>query len=191
MATDKKITELPAAGSITGAELFELVQGGVNKKSLLSDLSTLIAGDDFVTAIVSTGGTTITLNIDSKERGFFTGSASFSTPKDVVWAGDTRATQWTLMWEITDLAATLDFGPDTRAASNMTAGLFVGGVFTPLDVGSYKVVATRRYDDIWWLDFKGVYSVGDAPPEPDPTTFVLYDDDSEVLYNDTLNVEYQ
>lgn len=33
-----KISELPTANAPTGAELMELVQGGINKKLLLSDL---------------------------------------------------------------------------------------------------------------------------------------------------------
>lgn len=41
MAT-KKITELPAAGSLTGAELFEVVQSGSSKKGLLSAIVTFV-----------------------------------------------------------------------------------------------------------------------------------------------------
>lgn len=37
---DKKITQLPAAGAITGAELIEMVQGGVNVQAIVSNLNT-------------------------------------------------------------------------------------------------------------------------------------------------------
>jgi hypothetical protein len=146
---------------------------------------------DYTTAIVSTAGATITLPLISKYEGRFTGSASFATPKTVVRTGEERAQQWIFMWEVTNTAATLDFGSDTRVSSNMTSGVFVGGVFTPLDVGAYKVVATRRFDNIWWLDFKGVYSVGDAPPEPPDLLYVEYDDDTDVFYDDDIHLEYE
>lgn len=36
----KKITELPAAGTLQGADLVEIVQDGVNKKTTVSNLTT-------------------------------------------------------------------------------------------------------------------------------------------------------
>lgn len=128
----------------------------------VSDSGATWLPSDYVNTTVSTAGSTITLPHGSKYESFFTGLTSFATPKDVVRTNEERTMRWTFMWEVTDLAATLDFGSDTRSSSEQ----FAGGVFTPLDVGSYKVVATRRYDDIWWLDFRGVYSVGDTPPTP-------------------------
>lgn len=152
----------------------------------VSGSGTVWLPSDYRNITVSTAGATITLPHNSKYETFFTGLTSFATHKTVVRTGESRTMRWTFMWEITNLAATLNFGSDTRSWSNQ----FVGGVFTPLDTGAYKVVATRRYDDIWWLDFKGVYSVGDAPPEPDPTTWLLYDDDEPVFYDDDSHVEY-
>lgn len=40
----KKITELPAAGAITGADLTEIVQGGVNKKATFTQVATFTGG---------------------------------------------------------------------------------------------------------------------------------------------------
>lgn len=156
----------------------------------VSNLGTKWLPSDFLNTTVNTAGSTITLPINSKYEAFFTGSSTFATPKTIARTGETRALRWTFMFEVTNTAATLDFGSDTRAPSNITAGIFAGGVFTPLDVGAYKVVATRRYDDIWWLDFKGVYSVGDALPGPDPTTWLEYDDETFVFYDDSEHTEY-
>jgi len=50
----KKISELDAAGAVTGAELVEVVQGGVNKKATVADIV------DSLSVSVVTDGTTIT-----------------------------------------------------------------------------------------------------------------------------------
>jgi hypothetical protein len=156
----------------------------------VSGTGTIWLPSDYISTTVNTASSTITLNLNSKYEGRFTGLSSFATPKTVVRTNETRAQQWIFMFEVTSTAATVDFGENTRVSSNMTSGVFVAGVFTPLDVGAYKVVATRRYDDIWWLDFKGVYSVGDAPPTPDPTLNVIYDNADEVFYDNGNNVQY-
>lgn len=64
MAT-KKITELAAAGALTGAELLELVQGGVNVKGLLSAIksfatSELLGARTAYTPTVAAGAGAIT-----------------------------------------------------------------------------------------------------------------------------------
>lgn len=162
MAENKKISELPVASSLTGAELFEVVQGGVNKQAAL-DLVRETIDADFVQTIVDTTLSTITLDFSSAERGYFSGSASFDTARTVELTNEERGTQFDFIFEVSDEDVPIDFGPDTRS----TSAMFVDGVFTPQDVGLYKVHGVRRYGtDIWILDFKGVYSVGDAPPTP-------------------------
>lgn len=39
---NKKITELPVANALSGAELIEVVQGGVNKQSTAQDITNLV-----------------------------------------------------------------------------------------------------------------------------------------------------
>lgn len=54
---NKKITELPTASSLDGTELYEIVQGGVNKK-VTQSLSNPFRGDwASATLFPSTGGT--------------------------------------------------------------------------------------------------------------------------------------
>lgn len=147
---------------------------------------------DFFQGTVLTTGGTITLNLNSKERGYFWGSATFATAKAVAITNATRGTQFDFVWEVTNVAATLDF--DSDLVRSVDARMYdedgnFTGIFVPQDVGLYKVRGVR-WGTLWLLDFRGVYSVGDAPPEPDPTTWLLYDDDDSVLYDDDVHVEY-
>lgn len=180
MATeDKKITDLTTASTPTGAELFELVQGGVNKKATLNDIVNIVQ-PDFVQAIVDTTGDTITLDLDNSLDGTFSGSATFSAPRTVVLTNYTRAAKWDFTFEVTAEGVPIDFGANARS----THPDFSGGVMSPADVGLWKAHAVRRYGtDIWLIDFNGVYSVGDAPPEPpDPgDTWVI----GSGIWNDT------
>lgn len=178
MAEDKRITELTTASTPTGAELFEIVQGGVNKKATLNNIVDLVP-QDFVQAIVDTTGDTITLDLDSALDGSFSGSAAFAAPREVVLTNFSRAAKWDFNFEVSDVSVPIDFGADTRS----THALFADGVFTPQDVGLWKVHAVRRYGtNIWLLDFNGVYSVGDTPPTPpDPGDWVI----GSGIWNDT------
>jgi len=179
VAQDKKISELPIAGTLTGAEIFELLQGGVNKQSDLNNVISLVQ-PDFVQSVVDTSGDTITLDFENTLKGSFTGSVTFLAPRTVVRANESRAIEYDFMFDVTDVNFAIDFGSDTRSPDSR----FVGGVFTPEDVGLYKVKGTRYGPGgLWLLDFNGVYSVGDAPPEPpDPgDTWVI----GTGIWNDT------
>ena len=178
MAEDKKISQLPVASTLTGAEVFELLQGGVNKQGSINQVVDLVP-QDFVQAIADTTGDTITLDLENALDGSFSGSTSIGAPRTVVLANFARAAKWDFNFEVTDVDIPIDFGTDTRS----TSAQFVDGVFTPQDVGLHKVHAVRRYGtNIWLLDFNGVYSVGDAPPEPpDPGDWVI----GSGIWNDT------
>lgn len=143
---------------------------------------------DYTSVIVSTTGSTITLPSNGKERAHFAGSAAFGTDKDIAFDFDTRLTEWDWIFEISSADPDMDFGADTRS----THANFVDGIFTPADVGLYKVKATRYGPGgtLWLLDFNGVYSVGDAPPEPPTGEYVEYDDGSFLEYDDGSDVEY-
>lgn len=179
MATDKKITELPVAGTLTGDELFELVQGGVNKQSNVSNVISLVE-PDFVQSVVDTSGTLVTLDFEDTLKGSFTGSVTFNAPRTITPSNDSRAIEYDFMFEVTDVDIPIDFGSNTRSPD----ARYLDGVFTPQDVGLYKVKGTRYGPGgLWLLDFNGVYSVGDAPPEPpDPgDTWVI----GSGIWNDT------
>jgi len=54
---NKRITELPTATSLDGSELYEIVQGGVNKKVSQSTSNPFRGDWAGTTAFPSTGGT--------------------------------------------------------------------------------------------------------------------------------------
>lgn len=170
MAENKKISELPVASTLTGAESIELLQGGVNKQSILDNVAALVP-PDFVQSVVDTSGTTVVMDFEDTLKGSFTGSVTFNAPRTITRANETRAIEFDFMFEVTDVDIPIDFGSDTRSPDIR----FVSGVFTPQDVGLYKVEGTRYGPGgLWLLDFNGVYSVGDTPPEPpDPGDWVI------------------
>lgn len=59
---NKKISELPASGALTGAELVELVQGGINKKTTTQDIADLGAGGGGT--VTSVSGTASRIAVD-------------------------------------------------------------------------------------------------------------------------------
>lgn len=61
---DKKITELAVATAPTGAELIEIVQGGVNKQTTLQDVADLAAG-----GVTSVNGQTGVVVLDAGDVG--------------------------------------------------------------------------------------------------------------------------
>lgn len=60
MATDKRISELPAASALTGTESVEVVQGGANKKTTTQDIADLGGGGTAIPYGITTGTTTLT-----------------------------------------------------------------------------------------------------------------------------------
>lgn len=185
MADNKKISELTAASAPTGAELVEIVQGGVNKKLTLEELVSVIAF--VIQDVVSTVGVTITLDLNDNVIGVFSAAEAINEGKEIIRTDTDNAAQWIFIFEVGTPDIALDFGDDTRS----THALFVDGVYTPQDVGLHKVVATRYGPDgdLWLLDFRSVYSVGDTPPTP--ADQVYYDDDTFVYYEDDTNVRYE
>src|SRR6188768_2693577 len=114
MATDKKITELPVASTLTGAELFELVQGGVNKQSTVTSVINTVP-DDFVQSIVDSSGSVITLDFEGTVDGIFTGSHTFAVAREVIRTNESRALKFDFMFEVTAADVPIDFGSDTRS----------------------------------------------------------------------------
>lgn len=139
------------------------VSDGDKGDVIVTDGGTVWETKNFVQAVVDSTGDTITLDFQSKISGNFSASASFSAPREVILANTDRAWKYEFNFEVTDVDIPIDFGPNSRS----THANFLNGVMSPADVGLWKVTGTRRYGtDIWMLDFNGVYSVGDAPPEP-------------------------
>lgn len=71
---DLKISELPASDALTGAELVELVQGGVNKRTTTQDIADLGGGGGTVESVTGDGVD----NTDPENP-----VLSFPTPSDI------------------------------------------------------------------------------------------------------------
>lgn len=69
---NKKISELPASGALTGAELVELVQGGINKQTTTQDIADLGSGGvtdgDKGDVVVTSSGTVWTVDAASESQ---------------------------------------------------------------------------------------------------------------------------
>jgi hypothetical protein len=61
---NRKISELPASGALTGAELVELVQGGINKQTTTQDIADLGGG-----GVTSVNGETGVVVLDASDVG--------------------------------------------------------------------------------------------------------------------------
>jgi hypothetical protein len=169
MAEDKKISELPIATSLVGTEQFEVVQGGVNKQANIDLIIGDLGEEDYVQEVVDSTGDTIILDLESKSWGNFSGSATFAAPREVILANEERAGFYYFNFEVSVADVPIDFGPNAQSPH----ALFVDGVFTPQDVGLHTAFAVRRYGTPTWLiNFRGVYSVGDAPPTPSDQWFL-------------------
>jgi hypothetical protein len=154
------------AVQLTAAQIASLSPGvsdGDKGDVIVSGFGTVWETKNFVQAVVDSTGSTITLNFQSKISGNFSASTSFGVPREVILTNTDRAWKYEFNFEVTAEDVPIDFGPNARS----THPDFHGGIMYPADIGLWKVTGTRRYGtDIWMLDFNGVYSVGDAPPEP-------------------------
>jgi hypothetical protein len=127
---NKKISGLPAAGALTGAELVELVKGGVNVQSTAQDIADLGGGGGggvtSVTGtpnrITSSGGTTPAIDI----------SASYAGQSSIITTG-------TLTGGATGAGFTVALGTSTLTGrigeSNMVAKYIIDSA-TPSTAGS-------------------------------------------------------
>lgn len=111
--------------------------------------------DEMALFSVDTTGSTLTLTFGNGVLSYqrrFKGSASFSAAKDVVLAFNTNANHFTFIFEITDLAAVLDFGAGSTFISGDTRFTSADQKFTPDDIGKFKI--TADFDGTnWLLDF--------------------------------------
>lgn len=61
---NKKISELPSSDALTGAELVELVQGGINKQTTTQDIANLAAGGGAVDSVNGQTGVVVLTKTD-------------------------------------------------------------------------------------------------------------------------------
>lgn len=108
--------------------------------------------DEMALVSVDTTGSTITLTFGNGVLAYqrrFKGSASFATAKDIALAFNTNANHFTFIFEITNVAAVLDFGAGSTFISGDSRFTSADQKFTPDATGKYKI--TADYDGTNWL----------------------------------------
>ena len=96
-------------------------------------------------AIVSTSGSTITLDMALKTARQFIGSAVIATPKSIVTSNDTNANVYDFHFEISNIAGVLTFDDSIMADLNWNVAT---KEWTPPSIGKYEGGAT--WDGTSW-----------------------------------------
>lgn len=174
MAT--KYTDLPAAGPLDGSEILAIVQGGNSKQTTTQDIADLgpggpggsvesVTGDfidntdpanpvmlrevNFVT--VATAGGTLDLDFGGSVSTIFYLDASFATAKAVTISNDSYASRFEFLIDITNVAATLDFGAGTTFESDDPRFDEATQLLTFKSIGAYTIHGT--FDGLHWRLF--------------------------------------
>lgn len=108
---DKKISELTGASALTGAEILEVVQGGVNKQTTTQDIADLGGGGSVTSVtgtsnrITSTGGATPVIDISATYDAAITAAiAAAVAPVTIVEAtADTTGATITLNFQVSSV----------------------------------------------------------------------------------------
>src|SRR5690554_1049690 len=104
-------------------------------------------------AVADTSGSTITLDFDGGSDYIFVGSASWATAKTLALDNATNALRLVFVFQITNTAGTLELPSNFMCVD----ARMVGQVFTPFDIGRYKMRADFDGTN-WWVDeFIGLF----------------------------------
>jgi hypothetical protein len=121
-------------------------------RALVTDVKDSFAAN-FKVITPSTAGGTITLDFSNRQLAVFVGSASFASAKAVAMSNDSAAVKFDLAIQITNVAATLDFGSGSVFKSNHNDFTPGTQVFAPSDTG-YILITGTKVGSNWWLEFK-------------------------------------
>lgn len=92
MATDKKISDLTVATTPSGAELVEIVQGGVNKQTTLQQIADL-AGDEHFKGVYANEAALISAHPTAAEGDYAYVDAGVASPVEL-WIWDDDDDEW-------------------------------------------------------------------------------------------------
>jgi len=146
----KKFTQLPVADTLTGAEIFALVQGGVSKQAALDELGAVIPGINEVGfSDLSTAAGTLDLNFGDQWIMFFRGQTSFSTAKNITLSNDSNAYKFDFSFTIGSVAATLTFTSDFIGDTSDPRWDTALHRWTSDSVGKFR--ATGTFDGLQWF----------------------------------------
>lgn len=116
---------------------------------------TSFAGNDLVSASVSTSGGTITLDMDSKKQKMFVGSATFSASKTMAISNSTAALTFSFSFEVTDVAATIVL-PSTWLMGDVYWNSATD-TWTPPATGKYLMVGSYNGTN-WFITIAGPFN---------------------------------
>lgn len=151
IANGRKISDLPAATTpLAGTEEVEINQGNVSKRVAVSNFGGSGSSDVTTGSVVTTGGT-ITLPLSNVSVGLWRGQNSFATAKAISLTDDSNGALFEFTFEITNVAATLDFGSGSVFQSTDTRFNTGTQVLTLTAIGTYTVVG-RMIGSNWWLE---------------------------------------
>lgn len=172
MGNAKKISELTALPSnVTTGDLIEVVRSGQNYKADGSQLPSGVGGVQSVTGdfvdnadpnnpvilrevnfvTVATAGGTLDLDFLGSVGTIFYGDNAFATAKSVTISNDSYASRFEFLIDITNIAATLDFGAGTTFESDDPRFDTASQLLTFKAVGAYTIHGT--FDGLHWRLF--------------------------------------
>lgn len=166
MADDKRISELPVADTLTGTELMEVVQGGVNKQTNSQAVSTLAGAVTSVSGtpnrITSSGGLTPTINISAAYDAAITAEIAAALLIHILeYVDDVDSSGGTITFDLNSKVQRMFRSPDsfatpkTIALSNTTNGLVIDFKLIMSDVAavlSFPTNFTMQTTDLRWND---------------------------------------
>lgn len=140
--TNKKISELPAATTpLDSADLFEVVQGGVNKKVAKSDVATsgtVTSVSGTTNRITSTGGATPVIDIDPAYDAIVAAKAPLASPSFTGTPAAPTASAGTNTTQVATTAFVLDaqLGSVSTSTAGATITLDMNSQIQRIHVGS-------------------------------------------------------
>lgn len=135
---DAKISELPAATAPTGAELVEIVQGGVNKQTTTQDIADLASGG--VSSVFTRSGAVVAANGD------YTATQVTNTPAGTIAATTVQAAINELDTEKSPIASPTFIG--VPAAPTAAVGTNTTQVATTEFVNQNRVLGLAFSDEL-------------------------------------------
>lgn len=187
-------TNLQLVGKVSASGSFTW-GSGTGTLSDQTDLQSAIDAKENLLETVSssTAGATITLDFTNDTQKIFVGSATFATSKAVALSNDTNAEVFDFHFEVTNVAATLNFPANVQMFDE---GWDVGTTtWTPPAIGEYEIAGSFDGTN-WRIKRIGPYDTtptggGGTPGGSD--TQVQYNDasafggEADFAYNETTN----
>lgn len=147
----------PTTGSFKTTGLRQIL--AATMRQFVTDIKDSFASNHKqVTATVGASpGDTITLDFSTRQKVTFVGSGSFASSRLIALANDSAAVNFKFAFEITDVAATLDFGSGSVFKSTSNDFDPSTQIFTFSSTGLILITGTKVGSN-WWLTVEGPFA---------------------------------